>query len=124
MKTQGARPSAALWLAGCFLLSTFASGFAQTNNTLPIVRIRAADSSASESGDAGLFTVSRDGGGTNQDLKVYYHIGGSASNGQDYAAISNSVVIPAGAWQVGIAINPIDDNAMEPTESVELALTP
>ena len=74
------------YFAACLLVTCAITAFAQTN--LPIVRIRATDPFASESGDPGLFTISRDGGGTNSSLSVLCHIGGSGSNGVDYVALS------------------------------------
>src|SRR5260370_33546597 len=53
---------------------------------LPLVSITATDPIASETGpDPGVFTVSR-AGGTAGPLTVNYAVGGSASNGVDYAA--------------------------------------
>src|SRR5262245_27696349 len=65
------------------------------SNSWPIVTIRATDPLASESGDTGTFTLFRDGS-TNSTLNVYYLIGGTASNGVDYATISPWTTIPAG----------------------------
>jgi hypothetical protein len=48
--------------------------------------------------------------GTNTDLTVYYAIGGTASNGVDYALIPDSVVIPAGKSYALITILPMNDN--------------
>jgi Bacterial Ig domain/Calx-beta domain len=67
------------------------------------------------------FTVRRSGS-TNNQLRVYYGIGGSASNGVDYAALSGVVVIPAGVRTAQIRINPIDDTSAEPVETVQLRL--
>ncbi len=67
------------------------------------------------------FTVRRSGSTTNQ-LRVYYGIGGSASNGVDYAALPGVVVIPAGVRTAQIRINPIDDTNAEPVETVQLRL--
>src|SRR5438132_587071 len=79
------------------LLTVASSGFAQTNtNTfLPVVTIKATDAFATYSGDTGTFTLFRDGP-TNDSLFVYYRIGGTASNGVDYASIPNTATIPAG----------------------------
>jgi hypothetical protein len=55
------------------------------------------------------FLVHRDSS-TNTDLTVYYSIGGTAINGEDYQAIAGSVVIPAGKSYALITIVPLDDN--------------
>src|SRR4051794_38108960 len=104
----------------CLLLAIAGDLFAQTN--LPVVRVHATDASASESGDIGVFTVSREGGGTNSPLNVLCHIGGSASNGVDYVTLSNVVTIPAGAFFANVSVMPVDDAIVELPETVELAL--
>src|SRR5205823_3218416 len=102
-----------------FVLSSASIILAQstTNYPLPVVSIRATDPSASESGDPGVFTVFRDGA-TNNSLNIFYLIGGSASNGVDYATLGNWVVMPAGARAAEIKVLPIDDSLVEGTETV------
>src|SRR4051794_32028166 len=68
---------------------------------IPLVTISATDPSATEGADSGVFTITREGD-TNVALKVALSIGGTAQNGIDYVAISNSVVIPAGFRAVRI----------------------
>ena len=93
-------------------------------NSLPIVAITATDPSASETGpDSGQFTVARKGD-TNAALTVFLAIGGSAQNGVDYLAISNTITIPAGSATALITITPIDDNVFEGDEYVALHLIP
>jgi hypothetical protein len=55
------------------------------------------------------FLVRRDGG-TNADLTVHYTIGGTASNGVDYAALPGSVTIPAGQRYALITVLPLNDS--------------
>src|SRR5262249_6767780 len=57
-------------------------------------------------------------GSTSADLTVSYFIGGTASNGVDYAAITDSVVIHAGALSASVLIKPIDDTIVEGAETV------
>ena len=59
--------------------------------------IEASDASASEAGDTGSFRVTRPAAATNGALTVYYTLGGEAANGADYAQLTGSVTIPAGA---------------------------
>jgi hypothetical protein len=100
---------------------------AQTNRPLPVVTIRATDPYAVETCgpmtyiDPARFTISRDRD-TNSELLVRYAISGTASNGVDYAAISNAVVIPRGAWSADIYISAFGDNLAEGTETVVLRL--
>jgi hypothetical protein len=112
---------------GCFFVLSifiFAFGtktFAQTDgsDTVPVVTIQATDPIAityqpgnsddspfEPLGKLGVFTVFRRGN-TNLTLNVYYQIGGTASNGVDYAQISNWVTIPAGATSNSISILPL-----------------
>src|SRR5512137_1899378 len=76
--------------------------------TIPVVTMKATDPLAAWPGDTGTFTVFRDGP-TNADLNVYYAIGGSASNGVDYAAITHWVSIPAGVRSNTITISQINN---------------
>jgi len=68
-----------------------------------------------------VFTISR-AGDTNGPLTVFFSLGGTASNGIDYAQVPNSVVIPAGALSTDVTIFPIDDFIVEGTETVILKL--
>ena len=60
------------------------------------VRLDASDFTAAKPGtDPGEFTFTRFGT-TNTDVRVFFYISGTAINGVDYVAISNSILIPAG----------------------------
>ncbi len=88
------------------------------------VRIDASDFTAAEPGtDAGEFTFSRFGT-TNTDLRVFFTISGSASNGLDYVALPDTIVIPAGSLSTTLPILPIDDTLVEGPETVTLTLLP
>jgi hypothetical protein len=97
--------------------------------TQPVVTIRATDPYASEpctaanALDTGRFTVSRSLG-TNLELRVFYAVSGTASNGVDYSTLSGQVVIPKGAWSADILIAPRLDSLMEGTETVVLRVEP
>lgn len=69
------------------------------------------------------FTVRRFGD-TNNDLTVPYNIGGTASNGVDYVALSGAVTIPAGERRAFITIVPIDDGPPDVNKTVVLTLLP
>jgi hypothetical protein len=119
-----------LSLAG--MLAAPVAGFAQTplpywTNQIPVVSIYATDPLASEAGKTGAFTVYRTGPATNS-LTVFYAVGGTASNGVDYATLSNTVSISAGEYSAQIQIVPIDDpqsdtNGTPEPETVILRLT-
>jgi len=71
----------------------------------------------------GAFTVLRFGV-TNDDLTVTYTIGGTATNGVDYMALSNSVTIPAGQRSAQITVVPLDDGKPDLNSTVILSLNP
>ncbi len=125
-----------------FVLSFFIFGFgtktfAQTVDTVPVVTIQATDpvaityqpSNSDPSpfeplGKLGVFTVFRQGS-TNLTLNVYYQIGGTASNGVDYATIPNWITIPAGATSNSIPILPLANRpSPSVTKTVVLQLAP
>src|SRR5262245_50779749 len=75
----------------------------------PVVTVHASDPVATEAGPTpGSFLVERRGA-TNTSLAVFYALGGTASNGVDYATLATSVVIPPGAFTASIPVKPIDD---------------
>ena len=88
---------------------------------LPTVTIGAANPTASEGGGAGQFLVRRTGS-TAAPLTVSYAVGGTATAGSDYAALSRTVVIPAGASSAAITVRPANDPAVEPSETVAVRL--
>jgi len=97
---------------------------------LPVVTIEATDPvgaepdprSAGPAIDTAVFTVTRKGGDLTQALKVFYRIGGTASNAADYVALSGEVVIPANAVSAPVIVSPLGDDLVEGTESVILTL--
>src|SRR5690349_13594426 len=101
------RPALQYCLALTLLSLVTANTSAQTTG-IPVVTIRATVPLASWSGDTGTFTAFREGP-TNADLNVFYWIGGTASNGVDYATIGNYVMIPAGVRTNSIVIKPINN---------------
>lgn len=89
----------------------------------PSVSIVATDPNASEQGpDPGTFTMAR-AGVTNGPLTAFYTISGTASNGVDYATLTGSVTIPAGAFTAAISISPLPDSLVEGNETVNLTIT-
>jgi hypothetical protein len=66
--------------------------------------------------------VVRRAGPTNDPVTVRYHVGGTASNGVDYAALSGEVVIPAGSRGARILVGPIEDALVEGIETIVLEL--
>jgi parallel beta-helix repeat protein len=91
--------------------------------SLPAVSVAASDASAAESGPGpGTFTISRTGG-TTSALTVNYSLSGTAENGTDYQSLSGSLTIPTGAASATVTVTPIDDAAVEGSETVTLTLS-
>jgi len=64
-------------------------------------------------GNTATFVVHRNTS-TNTDLMVYYSIGGTAINGEDYETLPGSVVIPAGKSYALITVYPLEGDASYP----------
>jgi hypothetical protein len=92
---------------------------------LPTVTITAPDPNASEvpSTDVGRFSVARTGD-TTSDLRVFYTISGTATNGVDYQMLRSGATIRSGRTFVRITLRPIDDTISEPDETAILTLSP
>ena len=91
------------------------------NDTASAVTAEATDASAGEAGDPGMITLRR-AGSTAQQLSVNVQIGGSATPGSDYQALSSPVTIPAGQSSVVLNIVPVNDAALELSETVSLTV--
>lgn len=90
---------------------------------LPVVSITATDSAATEAGtNTGTITATRTGS-TSASLTVYFTLGGSATNGSDYATLGASVTIPAGQASAAVTVTPLNDGLQEGNEQVWLTLT-
>jgi hypothetical protein len=93
---------------------------------LPIVTIRATDTSAAEIPpfstiplNPGVFQVTRSFASP-QPLVVNYGIEGTASNGVDYQTLSGSITISSNESSANIYVVAIDDSLIEGTETVVL----
>ena len=69
------------------------------------------------------FYVSRTGS-TAADLTVNYTLGGTATSGSDYTALSGSVIIPAGSLGADVPVPVINDTAVEGTETIIFNFAP
>jgi len=96
---------------------------------LPVVTITATDAIATEgtpATDTGAFTVTRTGS-TAQPLTVDFAISGTAFKDTDYTlgtGANTSITIPATSLTAVITVTPIDDNLVEPNETVAITLSP
>ncbi len=72
----------------------------------------------------GVFVVERPGGDTSAPLAVLYQITGTATSGDDFAALGGSVEIPAGQTTAQVVIQPVRDAFPEGGETVVLTIMP
>jgi hypothetical protein len=79
------------------------------------------DAAAAEPADTGDFLLTRVGDLSNP-LTVYYSVSGTASNGADYTTLTGVTNFAAGSSNVTVRVTPIDDAALEITETVTLTL--
>lgn len=56
------------------------------------------------------------------DFTIYFELGGTATMGEDYPIISDSIIVPAGQFRDTIFIYPTLDSIAESTESIELSI--
>jgi acetyl esterase/lipase len=95
-----------------------------TASGLPTVTIEATLPAASEVGpDDGSFTVSVSPSPAS-DLLVRYEVSGTATNGEDFAALSGELTVPAGISSVDLDVSVLSDSRLEPSETVILSLAP
>lgn len=89
---------------------------------LPVVRASVDDGTATEAGPTGGAIRVMRTGDTSGPLTVRYAVAGTAVSGADFVALPGEVTIPAGAGFGTIAIEAIDDDLVEPAETVSLVL--
>jgi len=90
----------------------------------PTVTLAVAPSTAAEDGATNLVYTFTRTGSTASPLTVNYTIGGTATNGVDYATIGTSVVIAGGSATGTVTIDPTLDTTIESDETVSLTLAP
>ncbi|HEY3854582.1 MAG TPA: Ig-like domain-containing protein [Verrucomicrobiae bacterium] len=109
-------------LLSCLVTGTLAfANLVRADVPVPNVEILATDPVALDSTSTAAFTVIRDGD-TNADLTVELSIGGTATNGEDYATTENEVVIPAGYLAVDIPIYPFIDLMTRGNKTIVMGL--
>jgi hypothetical protein len=89
---------------------------------LPVVSVSASDPVATEEGPtSGSFMFVRTGE-TDAVLEVSYTVGGTATAGADYVALSGVVSFGLGESSVSVQVVPIDDDLVEGNETVTVTL--
>lgn len=87
----------------------------------PIISIAATDTTE---GENGKFRISRTGGKTSDSVTVYYTVtGGTADSGDDFTALSGSVVIGGGNSYANVTLTALPDNLIEGDETVEVTIS-
>jgi hypothetical protein len=113
------------WLLSSVLLAGFVlhgTAAPMIPADFPIVTIQTTMPLASEPGNnPAIFTFSRFGS-TNSALTVSFGIGGTASNGVDYADITNVISLAAGQISTNVVITPIAEPSATGYKTVVLTL--
>ncbi len=92
------------------------------NDDVPTASITVAPASVTEdSGTPLVYTVTLDQPALTS-VSINFNVGGSATSGSDYPAVSSPLVIPAGATTGTITVTPTNDTAVEANETVVLSL--
>ena len=86
-----------------------------------VVSIATTANGSEEPLDDGLFTVTMTAV-SSTDTVISYTVGGTATAGDDYTALSGTVTIPAGATSATIPVLVINDTDLEGLETVEVTL--
>jgi hypothetical protein len=116
-------------LVRCLVLSSIMAGACVKSSAAPwvptnypIISVQATTPLGSEPGNnPAVFTFTR-GGDTNSAVTVTFDIGGTASNGVDYVAISNSISLEAGQTSTNLVVTPIDEPAATKYKTVIVRL--
>jgi hypothetical protein len=78
-----------------------------------------------EPAQAGQFTFSRgDWRGLYPQMNAYYTVSGTASNGEDYALLSGTIVLPDGEASVNLDVNPLSDPEFDGIQTLTITLMP
>ena len=93
------------------------------NDDVPAATIAVSPASVAEDGAPNLiYTVTLNQANPSSATSINYTIGGTATNGTDYATIASPLVIPAGSTTGTITVNPTADATIETNETVTLTL--
>lgn len=105
-----------------YIFDAFASsvaGFSIDDDDTPSITLAATVATTAEgSTSPAIFTITRTAADISQPLTVYYSLGGTALQGQDYRRLEGMALIPANELSVTIHITPFDDTTAEPAQTV------
>ncbi|WP_172968186.1 Calx-beta domain-containing protein, partial [Microcystis aeruginosa] len=94
----------------------------QPSTTLPSITLTVSPASVTEDGTANLVYTFTRSGSTTSALTANYTVGGTATNGTDYASIPTSVTFAAGSSTATVTVDPTADTTVESDETVILTL--
>jgi len=122
-QTTVAQPVGSVHISGRFVATAPQFGAFVLRLVDPVyVLVERTDADGSEAGpDTAAFAIRRMGP-TGEALTVYYQVAGTATPGDDYAALGGSVTIPAGAATAPLVVTPVDDAIAEAAETVVVRL--
>ena len=80
------------------------------------------DATATEAGPTGGVVRVMRSGDTSAALTVSFTVGGTATAGEDYVALSGSVTIPEGSTSATVPVDALDDESVEPAETVTVTV--
>lgn len=93
------------------------------NDDVPSATIAVAPAAVAEDGAPNLvYTITLNQANPSAATSVNYTIGGTATNGTDYATIASPLIIPTGSTTGTITVNPTADATIEADETVILTL--
>ncbi|WP_369751913.1 Calx-beta domain-containing protein [Microcystis sp. T1-4] len=90
--------------------------------TFPSITLTVSPASVTEDGTANLVYTFTRSGSTTSALTANYTVGGTATNGTDYASIPTSVTFAAGSSTATVTVDPTADTTVESDETVALTL--
>lgn len=94
------------------------------NSDPPVISLSVSPATVRETGaDGGLLYTFLRSGALADALTVSYTLGGTATNGSDYASIGSSISFAAGAASATLLVTPLADAVSEADETVTLSLT-
>ncbi|WP_186774429.1 Calx-beta domain-containing protein [Chitinophaga pinensis] len=114
--------------AGAFTAGTANTATVNINDDDNIATNKVISITTTNNGDEpsnnGTFTISLPTGITvNEDVTVNFTVAGTATPGTDYTTLGTSITIPAGQNSVTLTVPVLDDQIIEPTESVTVTIT-
>ncbi|WP_203225088.1 putative Ig domain-containing protein [Xanthomonas phaseoli] len=92
------------------------------NDDFPVATITVSPASVYEDGAPNLVYTVALSQPSPSALSIGFNVGGTATNGTDYATINSPLVIAAGQTSGTITVNPTPDTTVEPDETVVISL--